>query len=127
MNHRAVQNTIPLAGASPTSAHELRRGGYDPALVGYTTTTPDPRTTAPNDPRFLVLGDIMDGFRPVGAFENRRTPISAGWRARASSCPTNREDIWLPQGAAGRAGATRAGRRGSRRSCPTPPGSPSAA
>ena len=65
--------------ASPISAHELRRGGYDPALVGYTTTTPDPRTTAPNDPRFFVLGDIMDGFHPVGAFENRDAYF--GWVA----------------------------------------------
>ena len=37
------------------------------------SATPRPRPTrarrGPSDPRFLVLGDIMDGFRPVGAFE----------------------------------------------------------
>ena len=76
MNHRAVQNTIPLDNRFTNLAHELRRGGYDPALVGYTTTTPDPRTTAPNDPRFFVLGDIMDGFHSVGAFENRELVFS---------------------------------------------------
>ncbi len=69
MNHRAVQNTVPLDARFTNLGHELRKGGYDPALVGYTTTTPDPRTTDAHDPRFLVLGDIMDGFRPVGAFE----------------------------------------------------------
>ena len=104
MNHRAVQNTIPLSSRFTNLAHELRRGGYDPALVGYTTTTPDPRQTAPNDPRFFVLGDIMEGFHSVGAFENRDAYF--GWIAsQGFELPQTREDIWLPQGAPG-AGAT---------------------
>ena len=78
MNHRAVQNTIPLDNRFTNLAHELRRGGYDPALVGYTTTTPDPRTTPPNDPRFFVLGDIMEGFHSVGAFEQSRRLFRLG-------------------------------------------------
>ena len=97
MNHRAVQNTIPLDSRFTNLAHELRRGGYDPALVGYTTTTPDPRKTAPNDPRFFVLGDIMDGFHSVGAFENRDAYF--GWVAgQGFKFPAVREDIWKPQG-----------------------------
>jgi arylsulfatase A-like enzyme len=97
MNHRAVQNTIPLADRFTNLAHELRRGGYDPALVGYTTTTPDPRTTSPNDPRFFVLGDIMDGFHSVGSFENRDAYF--GWvESQGFKMPKPREDIWLPQG-----------------------------
>ena len=97
MNHRAVQNTIPLSERFTNLAHELRRGGYDPALVGYTTTTPDPRTTAPNDPRFFVLGDIMEGFHSVGAFENRDAYF--GWVAgQGFKLPPTREDIWRPQG-----------------------------
>lgn len=98
MNHRAVQNTIPLSGRFTNLAHELRRGGYDPALVGYTTTTPDPRTTAPNDPRFFVLGDIMEGFHSVGAFENRDAYF--GWvEGQGFELPKNRDDVWRPQGA----------------------------
>ena len=105
MNHRAVQNTIPLDARFTNLAHELRRGGYDPALVGYTTTTPDPRNTAPNDPRFFVLGDIMDGFHSVGAFENRDAYF--GWVAsQGFKLPEIREDIWLPEGRARRGGAT---------------------
>jgi arylsulfatase A-like enzyme len=97
MNHRAVQNTIPLDSRFTNLAHELRRGGYDPALVGYTTTTPDPRKTAPNDPRFFVLGDIMDGFHSVGAFENRDAYF--GWVAsQGFKLPPVREDVWRPQG-----------------------------
>jgi arylsulfatase A-like enzyme len=97
MNHRAVQNTIPLSSRFTNLAHELRRGGYDPALVGYTTTTPDPRTTSPNDPRFFVLGDIMEGFHSVGSFENRNAYF--GWvESQGFKMPKPREDIWRPQG-----------------------------
>ena len=97
MNHRAVQNTIPLDNRFTNLAHELRRGGYDPALVGYTTTTPDPRGTSPNDPRFFVLGDIMDGFHSVGSFENRDAYF--GWvEGQGFKMPKPRENIWLPQG-----------------------------
>jgi arylsulfatase A-like enzyme len=97
MNHRAVQNTIPLADRFTNLAHELRRGGYDPALVGYTTTTPDPRHTSPNDPRFFVLGDIMEGFHSVGSFENRDAYF--GWvESQGFKMPKPRENIWLPRG-----------------------------
>ena len=70
MNHRAVQNTVPLDARFTNLGHELRHLGYDPALIGYTTTTPDPRNTSAATIRASsVLGDIMEGFRPVGAFE----------------------------------------------------------
>lgn len=106
MNHRAVQNTIPLDARHTTLAQALRAAGYDPALVGYTTITPDPRTTSPADPRFSVLGDMMDGFRPVGAFEPTEDGYF-GWLAQQGfSLPERREDVWLPEGAAAQPGAT---------------------
>ena len=40
MTHRAVQNTIPLDARHTNIAKEVRKAGYQPALVGYTTTTP---------------------------------------------------------------------------------------
>jgi arylsulfatase A-like enzyme len=82
MNHRAVQNTVPLDARHSNLAKELRRIGYDPALIGYTTTTPDPRTTGPLDPRFTTLGDLMEGFLAQKGY----------------ALPPNREDIWLPEG-----------------------------
>jgi arylsulfatase A-like enzyme len=107
MNHRAVQNTIPLDSRFTNLALELRKGGYDPALVGYTTTTPDPRTTTPDDPRFFVLGDVMEGFRPVGAFEPYKDAYFGWIASQGYELPENREDIWLPEGAArGERGAT---------------------
>ena len=96
MNHRAVQNTFPLDARHITLPRALRNVGYDPALVGYTTTTPDPRTTGEQDPRFSVLGDNMDGFRPVGAFEPEHDGYF-GWLAqRGYALPANRDDVWLP-------------------------------
>ena len=94
MNHRAVQNTVPLDAR------------YDPALIGYTTTTPDPRTTGPRDSRFTYLGDLMDGFRSVGAFEPTMDGYF-GWLAhKGYTLPEKREDIWLPEGEDAVPGAT---------------------
>ena len=98
MNHRQVQNTIPLDARHDTLGHALRRIGYDPALIGYTTTTPDPRRTTADDPRFRILGDLMDGFRSVGPFEPQMDGYF-GWLAgRGYVTPPMRNDIWLPAG-----------------------------
>lgn len=106
MNHRAVQNTVPLDQRHFNLGKALRAIGYDPALIGYTTTTPDPRTTGSKDPRFLVLGDLMDGFRSVGAFEPNMDGYF-GWVAQNGfPLPPNREDIWLPEGEDAVPGAT---------------------
>lgn len=98
MNHRAVQNTVPLDRRHATMPQALRALGYDPAMVGYTTTTPDPRTTSAADPRFLTLGDTMDGFRNVGAFDPDKDSYF-GWVAHNGyKLPAKREHIWLPEG-----------------------------
>ena len=49
MNHRVVANGVPLDARHPTLAREVKQAGIDPALVGYTTTTPDPRVVGPGD------------------------------------------------------------------------------
>jgi arylsulfatase A-like enzyme len=98
MNHRAVQNTVPLDARHSNLGKQLRLIGYDPALIGYTTTTPDPRTSGPRDPRFTTLGDLMDGFRSVGAFEPNMDGYF-GWLAHQGyKLPPRREEIWLPEG-----------------------------
>lgn len=99
MNHRAVQNTVPLDARHTNIAKEVRRLGYDPALVGYTTTTPDPRTTGPRDPRFTVLGDAMDGFRALANLDPY--PMMHEyfrWVAtRGGALPERHHDVWLPR------------------------------
>jgi len=106
MNHRAVQNTVPLDARHMNLGKALRLAGYDPALIGYTTSTPDPRTTGPRDPRFTTLGDLMDGFRSVGAFEPSMDGYF-GWLAQKGyALPQRRADIWLPEGEDAEPGAT---------------------
>ena len=97
MNHRAVQNTIPLDARHTNIALEVRKAGYDPALVGYTTTTPDPRVTAAQDPRFKVLGADMEGWRPVGSWGNKMEAYFSWVAAQGFAMPDNPWDIWLPQ------------------------------
>lgn len=104
MNHRAVQNTVPLDSRHSNLAFEMRALGYDPALIGYTTTTPDPRVTVPEDPRFRALGDVMEGFRPVGAFEPDKEGYFAWVASNGHELPEHRGDIWRP--ARGATGAT---------------------
>ncbi len=106
MNHRAVQNTVPLDARHFNLGRALRLIGYDPALIGYTTTTPDPRTTGPHDPRFTTLGDLMEGFRSVGASEPSMDGYF-GWLAQKGyPLPPRREDIWLPEGMDAEPGVT---------------------
>ncbi|QJC57942.1 Multifunctional alkaline phosphatase superfamily protein [Polaromonas vacuolata] len=97
MNHRAVQNTIPLDARHTNIALEVRKAGYDPALVGYTTTTPDPRVTAAQDPRFKVLGADMEGWRPVGSWGNKMEAYFSWVAGQGFPMPENPWDIWLPQ------------------------------
>ncbi len=54
MNHRVVQNGVPLDARHGNLAYEARKAGYDPALVGYTTTTPDPRTSCTRPPASVM-------------------------------------------------------------------------
>lgn len=99
LNHRAVQNTIPLDARHTNLAKEVARHGYEPAIVGYTTTTPDPRTTDPGDPRFTVLGDMMDGFHVLANLDPYpKMEDYFDWvRARGGEVPSEPHDIWLPR------------------------------
>ena len=71
MNHRVVRNGTPMRAELTHLARELRRAGYDPSLIGFTTSVPDPRVTDWNDPRFRAH-NIMDGWTTVRAFEGER-------------------------------------------------------
>ena len=106
MNHRQVQNWVPLDRRHVTLPQAARAAGHDPALIGYTTTPPDPRTTPAADPRFLNLGDTMEGWRPVGEFGPDHDGYF-GWLAQKGfDVPANRDDIWLPEGEDTLTGAT---------------------
>lgn len=97
MNHRVVANGVPLDARHPTLAGIARAGGIDAAMIGYTTTTPDPRTTARDDLRFAEIGHVMDGFRVFAHLDEVDFRNYFGWIAtRGGSLPADPTDIWLP-------------------------------
>lgn len=96
MNHRVVQNSVPMDMRHTNIALEMRKAGYEPALVGYTTTTPDPRVTPPRDPRFRILGGLMHGWHPVGSWEPEKIPYFNWLRGHGVQVPEPPENIWLP-------------------------------
>ncbi|MCC7049940.1 MAG: alkaline phosphatase family protein [Alphaproteobacteria bacterium] len=62
MNHRSVRNGTPLDARFTTLALEMRRLGYNPALVGYTDISLDPRGRDPNDPALKTYAGTLPGF-----------------------------------------------------------------
>jgi arylsulfatase A-like enzyme len=108
MNHRVVQNSVPLDRRHTNLALEMRQVGYEPALVGYTTTTPDPRVTPPRDPRFRVMGSLMHGWVPVGPWEPSKIPYFNWLKAKGIALPTPPENIWLPIDGPGQGATTSA-------------------
>ena len=62
MNHRSLRNGTPLDARFTNIAMELRRLGYDPALIGYTDTALDPRGRDPRDPATRTYAGTMPGF-----------------------------------------------------------------
>jgi arylsulfatase A-like enzyme len=65
MNHRSALNGTPLDTRFTNVALEARALGYVPALFGYTDTSVDPRTVAPDDRRLLSYEGVLPGFEPV--------------------------------------------------------------
>ena len=64
-NHRSGTNGTPLDARHTNWALEARRLGYDPVLFGYTDTSQDPRTLAPDDERLRSYEGLLPGIRPV--------------------------------------------------------------
>jgi arylsulfatase A-like enzyme len=62
MNHRSLRNGTPLDARFTNLALEMRRLGYDPALIGYTDTSLDPRGRDPRDPAIRTYGGTLPGF-----------------------------------------------------------------
>jgi arylsulfatase A-like enzyme len=106
MNHRQVQNWIPLASRHVTLPRAARALGHDPALIGYTTTPPDPHDASPRDPRFTSMGDTMEGWRTVGEFGPHHEHYFGWLTQKGFELPETREDIWLPEGLDATPGAT---------------------
>jgi arylsulfatase A-like enzyme len=61
-NHRSVTNGSPLDARHTNLALEMRKLGYDPTLIGYTDTSPDPRLYDPSDPVLTTYEGVLPGF-----------------------------------------------------------------
>lgn len=64
-NHRVAMNGTPLDKRHTNWALEMRRAGLDPALIGYTDQTPDPRGLAPDDPRLRTYEGVLPGLSVI--------------------------------------------------------------
>jgi len=64
-NHRVAMNGTPLDRRHTNWAIEARKLGYDPALIGYTDQTPDPRDLSPDDPRLRTYENVLPGLNAV--------------------------------------------------------------
>jgi len=64
-NHRSGTNMTPLDRRHTNWALELRKAGYDPVLLGYTDTVPDPRYHAENDPALMNWEGVLPGIKTI--------------------------------------------------------------
>ena len=77
-NHRMITNGTPLNRDFTNMALELRKGGFDPVMFGYTDITPDPRERAPADPALKSYEGVLPGFTVgAGLIEDNKPWLSA--------------------------------------------------
>lgn len=97
MNHRSGRNGTPLDARHSNVALEMRKGGYDPVLFGYTDTSLDPRGRHPNDPALRAYDEgVMPGFRPVLHMPEHMGPWVADLKAKGYPIK-GREDVFAPR------------------------------
>ena len=98
MNHRSIRNGTPLPADKLNLATELRRGGVQPILYGYTDTSADPRHHVADDPVLTSYEQVMPGFFEAleMRFDDSRT-----WRSYLANCGYNvatGNDLYVPAG-----------------------------
>jgi arylsulfatase A-like enzyme len=96
--NRSVLNGSPLDARFTNVALEARAIGYDPVLFGYTDSSVDPRTVAPDDPRLFTYEGILPGFREVirDPWEEG-SPAWGRWlAARGVDVPSNPHQLYEP-------------------------------
>ena len=98
MNHRSVHNGTPLDSRHGNIALEVRRAGYDPALIGYTDTSLDPQGRAPDDPALFTYESPLPGLRVVCDMSEPFGPWLDSLAAKGYARPDNFLDIFAPAG-----------------------------
>jgi arylsulfatase A-like enzyme len=105
-NHRSVAEGVPLDARHTNVALEARKGGYDPALFGYTDISPDPRVHVPGDPWLSTYEGLLPGMTPVVWLQDDQLAWIADLKAKGYDIPPGRNEVFRPKanfpGAAGR-------------------------
>jgi arylsulfatase A-like enzyme len=97
MTHRSVRNGTPLDARFTNWALELRRAGYDPALIGYTDTAPDPRRHAPGDPVLRTYEGVLPGLTPHLVMRSDRRSWLSHLRRKGYDVPAFAGELYTPQ------------------------------
>ncbi len=97
MTHRSGRNGTPLDARFTNWAKELRKAGYDPALIGYTDISPDPRVHAPGDPALKTYEGVLPGLRPHLVMASDRKAWLAHLRRNGYDVPAVAAEIYTPQ------------------------------
>jgi len=88
-NHRVAMNGTPLDRRHTNWALEARKRGYDPALIGYTDQTPDPRDLAPNDPRLNTYEGLLPGLNAIALTGTEPGPWADYLRTEGYALPAD--------------------------------------
>jgi len=98
MNHRSGRNGTPLDARHTNLALEARKLGYEPALFGYTDTTPDPRKMHPNDPALTAYDEgVMPGFATPLHLPEDMGKWVAHLKSLGYDFPNGRDDVFRPK------------------------------
>jgi arylsulfatase A-like enzyme len=101
MNHRSVGNGTPLDPRFTNIALEVRKQGFEPALIGYTDTSPDPRGRPSLDPALNTYCGVLPGFKQLvpeseGPIAWMRHLQSLGYDYENVSHPEDDPSVWDP-------------------------------
>jgi arylsulfatase A-like enzyme len=96
MNHRSVKNGTPLDRRHANIALEVRKGGYDPTLFGYTDSCPDPRGLAPDDPALTTYEGVLPGMTVALQVPDHMAPWIADLRAKGYRFK-GRQNVYKPR------------------------------
>jgi arylsulfatase A-like enzyme len=101
-NHRVATNGTPLDRRHTNWAFEARKRGYDPALIGYTDQTADPRDLKSGDPRLSTYEGILPGLTAIAdTGMDHPGPWGDFLRARGYELPhEERFVIWMREAGA---------------------------
>lgn len=106
-NHRSIRNGVPLDDRHANLAREARKAGYDPLLFGYTDTSLDPRTVAPDDPALGTYEGVLPGFSAGLVLTEQPWPWVKDLESRGYRIPAAPRAMWDPRDPADPRGQTR--------------------